>query len=118
MLQSLSALALASGITQETAASEMVSSLQTRRVKLDRKFLLFPINNDAAPRRVRMVKNGRVLRSFTASLGLPADWWAHLDVTEWQRQTVSLSIGPDESPAVLGIKKTSRGLNETDNPKL
>lgn len=65
------------------------------------------------------MKNGRVLRSFTASLGLPAQWWAHLDVSDWQGQTLTLSIEPDNTPpATAEMKIAGRGASETDNAEL
>ena len=87
-----------------TADPADVSSQKKRRLRIDQKFVLFPINNESLSRRVRLVKNGRVLRSFTASLGLPAQWWAHLDVSDWQGQTLTLSVEPDNSPPIAGPK--------------
>jgi len=56
-----------------------------------------------------------VLRSFTASLGLPAQWWAHLDVSEWQGQALTVSVEPDKSPSESDAKISGRGSSETDN---
>lgn len=91
-----------------------------RRLRIDQKFVLFPINSESLSRRVRLVKNGRVLRSFTASLGLPAQWWAHLDVSAWQGQTLTFSIELDNSPPmlVLWADIPGRGVNESDNAEL
>jgi fructan beta-fructosidase len=91
--------------------------VRERQLRIDQKFVLFPINNDSSSRRVRLVKNGRVLRSFTASLGLPAHWWAHLDVSAWQGQTLTLSLEPDNSPHPW-LKIPTRGVSETDNAEL
>ena len=122
LLQSIPAIALALNSTQNTLASadsESKSSRITRHVQIDRKYMLFPINNEALSRRVRLATRGRVVRSFTASLGLPAQWWAHLDVSEWQKQVLTLSIEPDNSPdiAEMGIV-LGRGQNETGDADL
>jgi fructan beta-fructosidase len=80
---------------------------------------LFPINNESLSRRVRLVQYGRELRSFTASLGLPAQWWAHLDVSEWRGQTLTLSIEPDNTPPLIPeMEIAGRGASETDNTEL
>jgi fructan beta-fructosidase len=80
-----------------------ISSETTRRLKVDRQFILLPINNESASKRVRLLESGRVLRSFTASLGLPAHWWAHLDASAWLGRTLTLTIDADNSPAVPGL---------------
>ena len=101
-----------------TADPADVSSQKKRRLRIDQKFVLFPINNESLSRRVRLVKNGRVLRSFTASLGLPAQWWAHLDVSAWHGQTLTLSVEPDNSPPMVRAEIPGRGASETDNAEL
>lgn len=101
-----------------TDAADAVSQ-EKRRLRIDQKFVLFPINNEASSRRVRLVKNGRVMRSFKASLGLPAQWWAHLDVSTWEGETLTLTIEPNTvrlrpGEAVL----PGRGASETSNAEL
>lgn len=121
LLRSISAMMLAPATSRIALASEEsadASSQQSRRLRVDQKFVLFPINNESLSRRVRLVKNGRVLRSFTASLGLPAQWWAHLDVGAWHGQTLTLSLEPDNSPSMLGAGIPGRGARETDNAEL
>lgn len=121
LLQSVSALTLAAAFSNVVFGSESsgdVAARRTRSLRIDQKFVLFPINNESLPRRVRIMKNGRVLRSFTASLGLPAQWWAHLDVSNWQGQTLSLSVEPDDTPASGGQQIPGRGASETDNAEL
>lgn len=121
ILQSLPALALAqalSGVALPSESSGDVAEHKSCRLRLDRQFVLFPINNEALLRRVRLIKSGRVLRSFTASLGLPAQWWAHLDVSDWHGQTLTLSIEPDNTPSNPGREIAGRGGSETDNAEL
>src|ERR1044072_2816630 len=101
-----------------TESGQPVPARKTRALHIDRPFVLFPIHNEALSRRVRLVKDGQLLRSFIASLGLPAQWWAHLDVSAWQGQTLSLSVEPDNSPAPNGEKIPGRGASETDNAEL
>lgn len=107
-----------SGIVLASADSAEASSQAKRQLRIDQKFVLLPINNESVSRRVRLVKNGRVLRSFTASLGLPAQWWAHLDVGAWHGQTLTLSVEPDNSPSILGAETPGRGAGEADNAEL
>jgi fructan beta-fructosidase len=107
-----------SRIALSSEESADASSQQSRRLRVDQKFVLFPINNESLSRRVRLLKNGRVLRSFTASLGLPAQWWAHLDVGAWYGQTLTLSLESDNSPSMLGAGTPGRGARETDNAEL
>lgn len=106
------------GIARACADSPDASSKRKRRLRIDQQFVLFPINNDSLSRRVRLVKNGDVLRSFTASLGLPAQWWAHLDVSAWHGQTLTLSLQPDNSPPTWQGKIPGRGGCETPNAEL
>lgn len=122
ILQSISAIALTPVLADLALAAEApgeVAARKSRPLRIDRRFVLFPINNEASSRRVRLVKNGRVLRSFTASLGLPAQWWAHLDVSEWRGQTLTLSIEPDNTPTPHPVMEVAgRGASETDNAEL
>src|SRR5689334_20463987 len=92
--------------------------IKMRRLRIDQKFILFPINNESISRRVRLVTNGRVLRSFTASLGLPAQWWAHLDVSAWYGQTCTLSLESNDSPSTEYGETRGRDASETDNVEL
>lgn len=107
-----------SGITLASADSADAPSQKKRRLRIDQKFVLFPINNESLSRHVRLVKNGRVLRSFTASLGLPAQWWAHLDISAWHGQTLTLSVENDNSPSTWQGKIPPRGASETDDAEL
>lgn len=115
LMQSIAAITLAPAQLAFAGAGNATQQ-RRRRLRIDQKFILFPINNDSLPRRVRIVKNGRVLRSFSASLGLPAQWWAHLDVSAWHGETLTLSMEPDNARSEIQI--SGRGANETDNAQL
>ena len=121
-LQSISALTLAHVLSPVALGSEGsgdVAARKSRPLWIDRQFVLFPINNESLSRRVRLTKNGHVLRSFTASLGLPAHWWAHLDVSEWPGEALSLSVEPDNnSPPTYQSKPSGRGAMETGDAEL
>lgn len=119
LLQSISAVVLASTHSEIALGDSPDASSQVKRqLRIDRDFVLFPVNSESLSRRVRIVKDGRVLRSFTASLGLPAQWWAHLDVSEWRGQTLTLSVEPDTSPPTWEGSSEGRGASETDNEKI
>jgi fructan beta-fructosidase len=108
-----------SGIALASTDLADASSQRKRQLRIDQKFVLFPINNEALSRRVRLARNGRVVRSFAASLGLPAQWWAHLDVSEWLGQELTLSIEADTSiPIIAGLEPPGRGAEETANADL
>lgn len=94
-------------------------SRSERQLLIDQKYLLVPINNDSRSRRVRLVKDGKVLRSFSASLGLPAHWWAHLDVSNWESETITLSVELDTGiPPTYQATPQGRGAGETSNAEL
>jgi fructan beta-fructosidase len=121
ILQSIAALTMASALSDLVLASDgsgIIGDRKTRPLRIDRQFVLFPINSESLSRRVRLVKNGRVLRSFTASLGLPAQWWAHLDMSDWKGQTLTLSVESDTLPPLGYQPPSGRGDNETDNATL
>jgi fructan beta-fructosidase len=121
ILQSIAALTVAPALSDLALASDGagdVAAGKSRRVRIDGQFVLFPINGESLSRRVRLVENGQVLRSFTASLGLPAQWWAHLDVSDWEGQTLTVSVEPDTSPPVGYQPPPGRGENETVNAAL
>jgi len=121
LLQSISAIALTPVLSDPARAKDAAVECidrQTHPLRIDKRYMLFPVNNDALPRRVRLMKNGKVLRSFTASLGLPAQWWAHLDVSEWRDETLVLSLEIDKSPPKVVTKITGRGAGETGNAEL
>jgi len=103
-----------SGRPLSSADTSYIVQLEKRELRADKKFVLFPINNKARSRRVRLMKNGRLLRSFTASLGLPAQWWAHLDISAWHDQTLMLSLENDNSPNAI----KGRGTSESGNAEL
>jgi fructan beta-fructosidase len=120
ILQSIAAGALAPLVPDLSLASELPAdaSRRVRKLHIDRRYVLFPVNSDALSRRVRLVKNGRILRSFTASLGLPAEWWAHLDASEWQGETLTLSVERDSSRPLGYQPPSGRGVKETANSDL
>jgi fructan beta-fructosidase len=109
-----------SGSSSRDAENRDIKSADIKRrdLHIDQQFLLFPVNNQALARRVHLLKDGHVLRSFSASLGLPAQWWAHLDVSEWGGQTLTLSMGPDRSALVEPGKALGRGASETDDAEI
>src|SRR5688500_17676713 len=121
LLQSIPVIPLAlapAEIALAASDSADASSQKTRQLRIDQRFVLFPIHNESLSRRVRLVKSGRVLRSFTASRGLPAHWWAHLDVSDWQGETLTLSIEPDNTALSTGMAIAGTGASETDNAEL
>lgn len=122
-LQSMAALTLIPALPEVVPGAPTESTAgaltrKTRELRIDRKYVLFPVNNESLSRRVRLKRNGRVLRSFIASLGLPAQWWAHLDVSNWEGQTLTLSIEKDTSPPLGYDPPPGRSEYETDNASL
>lgn len=121
VLQSISAMAVALVHSRPVIASGRAGEVARetiRQLRIDRQFILFPVNNDASPRYVRLAKDGKVLRFFSASLGLPAQWWAHLDVSEWHGEELNLSVEPDERRRPPGMEIPGRGGDETSDAEL
>src|SRR5579862_1996147 len=121
ILRSITALALipmSLALMASEAAADVVMR-KSRRLRSDRRYILFPINTESSLRRVQLTRNGRVLRSFIASLGLPAHWWAHLDVSAWQGKDLDLTIESDHSPpSPDAALPAGRGSSETGNAEL
>jgi len=65
----------------ETLDTRSEAMCKKRQLRINQRVLLYPSNNVSLSQRVRMLKNDHMLHSFTASLGLPARGWAHLDMS-------------------------------------
>jgi sucrose-6-phosphate hydrolase SacC (GH32 family) len=96
--------------TSTTAATDETA---TTTLPIDERFLLFPIDDGSALSRVRLIADGRVVREFTARLGQPAQWWAHLDVSAWRGREVTLIVEPYPG-AGADIDETARRTASTD----
>lgn len=70
----------------------------TREIKLNDRYLLFPIKNGAKKRVVTFAVDGKVIvrNEMELSDGNP-DWWAPMNVTPWSGQTATIVI--DKLPA-------------------
>ncbi len=74
-----------------------------------KRYLHLPIRNGATKRHVTVFVSGKELEKDEMELadGAP-DWWAFLDVSRWQGQTVTLQVDrlPGESTALSAIEQS------------
>src|SRR5262245_16100916 len=76
---------------------------RARELLIDGRYLLIPISEAAHPTRVH-VEIGREFRtSFTAKLGFPADWWAHIDVGAWRSKRMAIEFDEGAAEAATAI---------------
>lgn len=65
---------------------------RTREVKIERRYLVFPISNKAKPVRMTVEVDGKVIHNFDINLaGEKIDWFAHLDVSAIKGKTAKLT---------------------------
>lgn len=65
-------------------------------IVIDKHYLHFPVSNKAGQehrQRVEMLVDGGVVREFDIRMAERPDWYAHLDVSEWQGKTATLRVG-------------------------
>jgi len=79
-----------------------------RTLALDKKFLLLPVKTgnvqDPKPHASLLV-DGTVVREFDIELSDQPDWFAHLDVSEWQGKQAVLRVTKlaEDSPALAAV---------------
>jgi fructan beta-fructosidase len=79
---------------------------RTREVKIDKKFLLFPISNSAKPVRMTIEIDGKVVHHFDINLaGEKIDWWARMEVTPHAGKTAKVTVKkvPEDSKAIEAV---------------
>jgi len=73
-------------------AVETLEPVSTRSIAIKHRYLLFPVKNKAPKQWVTVETGGKVIDDFEieAGDGKP-DWWAFLDVSTWQGQTLTVT---------------------------
>lgn len=62
-------------------------------LKVQKRYLNFPVKNGAPTRRVTVLVNGQTARAFDIELAEgKADWWAFLDATPFHGRTVTIAV--------------------------
>ncbi|HVA47272.1 MAG TPA: glycoside hydrolase family 32 protein [Pirellulales bacterium] len=88
-----------------------------RDLPAERRFLLFPVRNGAAKRRVTVSVQGRAERQFEIELADgEADWWAPLDITRWQNRTLTIEVDklPGDSHALDNLRQSDDAVEPND----
>jgi len=75
----------------------------TRELLIDGRYLLIPISEAASPTRVHVGIGVEFATSFTAKLGEPADWWAHIDVGAWRSKKIAIEFDDGAAEAANAI---------------
>jgi len=65
----------------------------SREIVAEKKWLNLPVSNSASASNVTLKVGGEVVRSFSIGLasGKP-DWWASVDISEWQGGTIEVGV--------------------------
>ena len=66
----------------------------TREMKLEHRYLHFPVKTGGKKSRVAMLIDGVTVREFEIELADDPGWWAHLDVSAWQGRNATLRVRP------------------------
>ncbi len=77
----------------------------TRELRLDRRYLHFPVRTGANKRRLALLVRGETVREFEIELADDPGWWAHLDVSRWRGQDAVLRVDrlPPDSSALRRV---------------
>ena len=85
-------------IVQSDKRAQSAAIDRSREIVLDKKYLLFPIDNEAKPCRMRITIDGRVVQDFDINLATSeVDWWAKLDMSRYAGKTTTVNV--DRLPA-------------------
>ncbi len=103
MMFALPALLCGASFHAAEAAAQSAVADRSREIVLDKKYLLFPINNGAKRCRMKITIDGKLVQDFDINLATAGvDWWAKLDMSQYAGKTATVSV--DKLPA------GSRGL--------
>ena len=89
----------------------------TRELHAEKPYLLFPVHNGAAKRKVTVSVAGRAERQFEIELADgDAEWWAPLDISAWHGQKLSIEVDqvPGDSQALASLKQSDKAVSKDD----
>ena len=77
----------------------------TRELRLDKRYVLFPVATGAKKHRVALLVDEKVVRDFEIELADDPQWWAHLDVSAWagRKATVRVDALPEDAKALASV---------------
>jgi fructan beta-fructosidase len=65
---------------------------RTREIKIEKKFLLFPISNTAKPVRMAIEIDGKLVHNFDINLAAgDGDWWARMEMPQYLGKTAKIT---------------------------
>lgn len=87
----------------------------TRQIKLDKRYLLFPIKDGAPLRKVAFAVGGKEV--VTNDIGLAdskPDWWAPMDVSAWKGKVGTITVDSlrSDSKGLESIRTSEEGVPE------
>jgi sucrose-6-phosphate hydrolase SacC (GH32 family) len=88
------------------SAAETETEAQERSFVIEKGYLNLPVRTGAAVRKVSLLVDGRIERSFDIRLAdATPDWWAFVDVSPWRGRTVTVRVEklPEDSQALALI---------------
>ena len=78
----------------------------TREIKVEKRYLNLPVNNNGAKRHVSFLVDGEVVRDFNIKLADDKpDWWAFMDLTPFAGKDAVIKVDrlPEDSSALKSI---------------
>lgn len=102
-------------LTDREPARDLLNA--TREITGEKRLLNFPVKTGAPKRKVEVLSDGKVVRSFEIELA-PAepDWWAPLDISAWTggKLTVRVDKLRSDSRALESIKQSDDLVDGAD----
>ncbi len=90
-------------IVQSDKQARSAVSERSREIVLDKKYLLFPVNNGAKPCRMKITIDGGIVQDFDINLATAdVDWWAKLEMSRYAGKTATVNVDR--------LRADSRGL--------
>lgn len=76
----------------------------TRTFTFEKKYLNFPVNNDAPKRKVNVLIDNKIIREFDINLALDkADFWVYMELDEFNGKEGTISISELDSKKKNGV---------------
>jgi fructan beta-fructosidase len=85
-------------VQTDTKPAVMIQN-PSRELKIEKRYLHFPVKNGAPNHRVAVLVKGQVVREFEIALSDQPEWWAHLDAGTWVGETATLRVDRQPSDA-------------------
>ncbi|MDB6151734.1 MAG: sacC, partial [Chthoniobacteraceae bacterium] len=93
--------------TAPPIAAKLLSHV-SREVRLEKRWLQFPVKTGAKKRMVTVSIDGKAERRFEIELAdAEPDWWAPLDVSAWKGKTIAVEVNqlPESSKAIESLRQ-------------